>query len=330
MLMKYILTLFLFFAFISFAQEPSAEHNTSQTADANLSINPSKEKPKIHSWRDRIEFDYELDAYYSNISWTIALSDEPIENATDKSELNIYYDLLKNSFPIRFFIIELSVNPLPVLGVYLKKNERQYYDKSVIFGDVNLIDAITAGFQEPYALSFFLGNTVKFTEPGQKRAGSNRAYGGWLISLSDQHISQNILVPDYAMELEWKIIGSRSLDDYKLGWSYRIGMKLHQNPEITDTVYLGFRRSRLDFVSDALSFLNNSAFEYTSKFSKDTFEAIGHEFYFEKKFPISLWGKKLGLNFGLGYIYQGPNKYSGSLKQTVERDQIIIRPNIQF
>lgn len=299
--------------------------NSSAVAESNAThVKEAKEK------EEKVVFDYELDAYYSNISWTFALSDAPIENATDKSELNVYYDLLRNSFPIRFLIVELSVNPLPVLGVYLKKNERDYYDRSVIFDNVNLIDAITAGFHEPYALSFFLGNTVKFTEPGQTHAGSNRAYAGWLISLSDQHIAQNILVPDNALELEWKIIGSRGLDDYKLGWSYRIGMKLHQNSEITDSIYIGFRRSRLDFESDALSFLNNSAFEYTSIFSKDSFESIGHEFYFEKKFPIILWGKKMGLNFGLGYIYQGNNKYSGTLKQTVERDQLVIRPNIQF
>ena len=278
-----------------------------------------------------IEFEYELDAYYSNISWTFPLADRPIPDAANKSELEVYYDLLKEAFPPQFLIIELSINPLPLLGTYLKSQEREYYDRSTILGDLNWIEAVTAGFQEPYALSFFLGNTVKFTEPGEKRAGSNRAYAGLLLSVTDQHIKENVLIADKSLEAEWKIIGSRSLDDYKLGWSYRIGARIHENSEITDSIYLGFRRSRLDFESDALSFLNNSAVELKSTFSMDALRSIGHELYFEKKFPITLWDTQLGLNFGVGYFYQGPFKYSGTLKEEgIQQDQIIIRPNIQF
>jgi len=126
-------------------------------------------------------------------------------------------------------------------------------------------------------------------------------------------------------------LGSRPLTDYKLKWSYRVGMKIHENPEVTDSVYIGFRRSRLDFESDALSILKNSAVELKSTFSNDDFSAIEHQIYFEKKFPVTWWGKKLGLNFGVGYIYQGPDKYSGSLKtEGIDTDRLIIRPNIQF
>ncbi len=107
-------------------------------------------------------------------------------------------------------------------------------------------------------------------------------------------------------------------------------MRLHDNKEITDSVYVGFRRSRLDFVSEALSVLNNSAVQYTSILSRE-FDVIGHELYFEKKFPVKWFGAKFGLNFGLGYIYQGEGKYNGSLKQEgIETHKMIIRPNIEF
>jgi len=295
------------------------------TTDVDLTKAPAKKNKTI------IEFETEWDAYYSNVSWTFSLTDDPIPNAKDKEELEIYYDLLKNSFPPRFIIFELSVNPMPLLGVYLKENESGFYDDSTV-ETVNLVDAITAGFDVPYAASIFIGNTVKFAEPGAKKKGSNRAYSGFLLSFSDQHIKENVLVSDKSYEIELKILGSRPLTDYKLKWSYRVGTKLHENRDVTDSVYIGFRRSRLDFESDALSVLNNSAIEVKSTFSKDGYTPIEHIIYFEKKFPVKWWGQKLGLNFGVGYLYQGPEKYSGALKNTtgIDTDRLIIRPNIQF
>ncbi len=293
--------------------------------DTNSSVKPQAKKKE-----PGVEFEIELDAYYSNISWTFALTDTPVPNAKDKSEMQIYYDLLKNSFPPRFIIFELSVNPMPLLGVYLKDQERDFYKDSTVEG-INMVDAITAGFDVPYAASLFIGNTVKFTEPGALKAGGNRAYSGFLLSFSDQHIKENVLVNDKSYEVELKILGSRPLTDYKLKWSYRIGMKLHENRDVTDSVYIGFRRSRLDFESDALSILNNSAIEVKSTFDINGYNPIEHILYFEKKFPVEWWGKKLGLNFGLGYLYQGPDKYRGSLKtEGVDTDRLIIRPNIQF
>ncbi len=314
------------------ATENNATENNVTVDSDEEDIKEAKRKEKLCKpfWKC-IEFEYELDAYYSNISWTFPLTHKPIANARDKSEWDIYTDLLLKAIPPRFIILELSLNPLPVTGVYLKDKERQFYDDSVIFNDLNLVEAITAGFEEPYAVSLFIGNTVKFTRPGTRKAGSNRAYAGLLISWTDKHIKQNDLIDDQSYEIEWKILGSRDLNDYKLKWSYRIGAKLHEHPEITDSVYIGFRRSRLDFESAAFSWINNSAFEVTSIFSKETYNPIGHEIYFEKKFPTTIGGKKVGINFGLGYIYQGANKYTGTLKQQgVNTDQIIIRPNIQF
>jgi hypothetical protein len=315
-------TLLLFFLTISLMA--TTEHNKSDT-------NSTKKKMSASEVFSGVEFEMELDAYYSNISWTFSLTNGPVPNAKDKTEWEMYYDLIRDSLPPRFIVLELSVNPLPLLGTYLKAEEQDFHQSSVIFEDVNLVDAITAGFEVPYALSMFIGNTVKFTHEDDKKAGSNRAYSGILLSTSDKHIKDNVLVDDNSFELEVKVLGSRALEDYKLKWSYRIGMRLHDNQEITDSVYVGFRRSRLDFETDALSVLNNSAIQYTTMLSRSGFDVIGHEFYFEKKFPVTWFGKKMGVNFGLGYIYQGDGKYSGTLKQKgIETDRLIIRPNIEF
>lgn len=311
--MKYIVFFFLFSTLL-FAQE------------TNTSVSTKKPSSK---W-DNIEFDYEIDAYYSNVSVTIPISKETVKNYKTKTEMQVYSDLFLKSIPPKFIVIELSYNPLPNLGVYLKENQRKFYDESTILG-TQLVDSITAGFEEPYALSMFLGNTVKFSDRNDTIKAGNRAYGGFLLSLTDGHIKDSTLVHDPSFEAEWKIIGHRNFDDYKLSWSYRIGIKVHSNEEIADTYYVGFRRSRLDFKDDALSIINNSAFEIKATLKWGTFEPIGYFFLFQKKFPIELFGKKMGLNFGVGYVYQGDNKYSGTLKQEgVETHKFIIRPNIQF
>ena len=60
---------------------------------------------------------------------------------------------------MRSFRVEGSLNILPILGSTLKKDENDLYEKSS-YGEFNLIKAITEGFPEPYAISFFMGEKV--------------------------------------------------------------------------------------------------------------------------------------------------------------------------
>jgi hypothetical protein len=110
-----------------------------------------------------ISIEYELDAYYTNIGAYIPLTDAEMKEVEVGDETLIYRELLANAFIPRFFLVEASVNPLPVLGVYIKEDHESFYDRAEITDDVNLIDALTEGFEEPYALSFFVGNVIRFT-----------------------------------------------------------------------------------------------------------------------------------------------------------------------
>ncbi|KIM12807.1 MAG: hypothetical protein KU37_02780 [Sulfuricurvum sp. PC08-66] len=287
---------------------------------------------KPFSMWENIEFDYELDAYYTNVSLTIPLTDRTMENYRTKTELELYTHLLLHAIPPSFLVLELSYNPLPNLGVYLKNQQRNFYDSATILGgSVNIVDSATVGFEEPYAMTLFLGNTVKFTQSDEDIAVGNRAYAGFIVSVSDGHIKDNILIYDPSIETEWKVIGKRSFKDYKLSYSYRVGLKYHQHPEIVSSYYVGFRRSRLDFQTDMLSIINNSAIDVKATFRLGSVEPIAFLAIVEKKFPVVLWGQPLGLSFGVGYAYMSDNKYTGLLKEEgVETHRLIIRPNIQF
>jgi hypothetical protein len=68
-----------------------------------------------------IEYDYELDAYYSNVSAFIDLDkDNNITDATHYTEAQIYTDLILNTFNPNIFLLEASVHPMGIGGLYFR------------------------------------------------------------------------------------------------------------------------------------------------------------------------------------------------------------------
>lgn len=277
---------------------------------------------------DAIQFDYEFDPYYTSAGVYISLTDEPIKDLGQRSEFDIYKHLLLNSYVPRFLVIEASVNPMPIAGVLVKDGWHGTYEDAEVSNNLNLVQALTAGFEEPYALSLFLGNVVEFTEKGASKGG-NKGYMGYLLSFGDKHIKDNELIDDKWVEFEAKIKGDREGEMGKLNWSFRVGSKIHEHPEITDTVYFSLRRSRLDYES-ATSMLRNSAAEYTIDLDNENFKAVRHYFLVEKKWPLKQY--KMAASLGVGFIYDTGRKYSGSLKErgASENFIILIRPNVEF
>lgn len=278
----------------------------------------------------KVSVEYELDAYYSNAGLYVNLTDAPIPDAGEKLEVEVYRDLLFSSFIPRNLVVEAAVFPMPALGVFIKKNFDEIYRKGEISGSFNLIRAVTAGFEEPYALSLFLGNVVRFTKSGEEKRQGNFGYMGYLVSFSDRHIKDNELIDDKSYEIEWKIKGDRKFSTHELSWSFRLGAKLHEHPGITDVAYASFRRSRLDYEASSASILNNSGFEYTFDLDRKTGNAVRHYFFVEKKWP---WRKKrVAASLALGFIWEGARKYKEGLSddRAGSEFQFIIRPNFYF
>lgn len=279
--------------------------------------------------KKRVSLEYELDAYYSNVGLYVSLTDTPIQDAGEKAEIEIYRDLLLSSYIPRFLVLEAAVFPMPELGVTIKKDAPDLYKSGEITDDINLIKAITAGFDEPYALSLFLGNVVSFSRPGEKRRLGNFGYMGYLMSTGNYNIHNNDIIRDDWYELEWKIKGDRKFSTHDLHWSFRVGAKMHNNPNIKDVLYVAVRRSRLDFEASPYSFIDNSGFEYIYDMDSKTLRPVRHLFIVDKKWPLK--EEQMGFSIALGFIWEAKNRYSGSLA-TTDKDnfQIIIRPNIQF
>lgn len=276
-----------------------------------------------------IEPDYELDAYYSNVSLTIALTKEPIPSLGEQEEDELYRFMTYRALLPRFLYLEASVNPLPYTGVSLKKHHPDLYNHAELSGSFNWIKSITAGFEEPWAASVFAGTVVDFDIPGKANT-KGKGYSGYLVSAGNCHIKDNVLIKDDWWEYEWKVKGDRRSPDNKLNWSFRIGAKLHGNPEITDIIYLSFRRSRVDYLSGRESPFRNTGFEYTYDMDRRGLRGIRHYFFVDKKWPHA--EMRIALSLAVGFIWESAAKYTGSLGagRTENESQFILRPNIEF
>jgi len=302
---------------------PIAQGQTPPEAAGNKPVADQPEQFK------RFKFVFEPDAYYTDIELIIALTQAPIPHVGEKTEAEFYQTLLSGAAVLpRYILFEASVNPMPYLGVYLKKNERSFYDNAQLAGSFNWVKALTSGFEEPYAVSMLAGNVVSFDVPDRRDIKGN-GYSGYLFSAGNYHIKDNSLVHDRWEEVEWKIKGDRKSPVKKLSWSFRVGAKLHGNPDITDIFYLSFRRSRLDYLPMDSSLTNNSGFEYTVDLDRRTLHSIRHYFFVDKKWPLN--NQKMAFSLALGFVWESKEKYSGILATSKQDNfQFILRPNIEF
>lgn len=278
-----------------------------------------------------VEVVYELAPYYSSIGVYVPLTEQPVQRLGAASELHIYRTLLLDAFVPRFMLLEASVYPMPLAGVYLKKNHRGSYDSADFGNGFNLIESVTAGFEEPYALSAFFGNVVDYAAPEATRGEINRGHVGYLVSAGNYHIKASELIRDDWVELEYKLKSDRHYRDHRLSMSYRIGIKLHHNPDITDVVYLGLRRNHLDYDAPTrlLPLLENSNIAYRISAAARDFVLVDQEFTVGKKWPLRRHGVALALDVGL--LWHSDRKYSGALADG-RRDHLtlLLRPALEF
>jgi hypothetical protein len=280
--------------------------------------------------KSEAEVIWEWDPYYTDVGINIPLTSKPIPTITSDSEAVIYRNLIEGSAIPHYMTLEASVYPLPALGTYLKKHSPGFYSQGQIGnGGINIFDSITAGFQEPWAVSMFFGNIAKLVRPGEKRTGSNIGYTGYLISAGKKHIKNNILVDDDWYELEWKIKGKRDYPGEKLSWSFRLGGKFNVNHDVTDVFYFSIHRSNLDHRAPFLNWLKNTSLDMKVQFSQHGGQVVREEFIFGKKYPIE--GKSYSATLNFGFVWESPDEYLGTLR---DRNKslltLLIRPSIEF
>ncbi len=264
-------------------------------------------------------------AYYSSVGLYIPLAGSAAAPAGERSEAEIYLSLLGGALARHVLVLEASINPVPCLGLAIHEWSWAY-EQAQVTSSLNLVQALTAGFDEPFAVSILLGNVVDFGRSGRDDV-HGLGYLGVVASGGLGHIQQNALVDDAWLEAELKLKGDRISEEMKLSWSFRVGAKLHDNGDITDTAYVALRRSRIDYLDESL-LLANSGIEYRLDLSLSG-KPVRQLFLVDKKFPL---GKgKVTLVFGVGLLWESGLAYTGALAQTSGAGlQFLIRPNVVF
>lgn len=282
------------------------------------------------SAQDIVDFDYELDAYYSNVSAFIDLdTDEEITDAANYTEAQIYTDLVLNSLSPNIFLVEAAIHPMPLAGLYIRDRYEQRYESSSV-QDINMVKAVTAGFEEPYSFSFFVGRMIVFKSEDSNRVGKNRAYMGYLLSFGGYSIKDNIAHTDNWINPEFKLKGTRSKEHSDLDWSFRVGAKIHDNYNFVNTTYFGARRSSTDFNKGVWSVIYNSAFSTMISFSNETYRVADAKLILEKKWPLK-WTDKTTFGLEVGYIFNSGEKYRGLLvDEGIDNHQFVFHPNLKF
>ena len=287
----------------------------------------------------RTKFELELDPYYSSVDLYASLTSKPIPHVGQKSEAEIYKELLKKFYLPRDLVLEASFNPLPYSAALVRRSSPELYQSAKVNNSLNAIHALTAGFEEPWAASLFFGNVIAFDSGTsffyhQRKSyfGKRHGYSGFLISAGDSHIKDDTIVADPWAEVECKLKGEQFLEQSTLKWSFRVGAKFHGNQDIADSVYFGLKRDILNFGNLGNFFLANSGFEYVFDVRQKDLSGIRHFFLINKKLPIARY--RIAAKLSLGVVWTSDKKYSGSLASSNVADrrsiQIILRPNIVF
>ncbi len=270
----------------------------------------------------------EWDPYYSNIGYYQSFNDEYIPEVMEDDEASLYSRMVDSAFVLpKFLVVELGAYPVPYLGAWLKERQGGLYDDLHV-GGLNLVQAVTAGYNEPYALSFFLGSVVRFVRKGEETRVHNRGYTGFLFSFGDQHLVRNEIVNDKWYEFEWKIKGDQDFDRKTLSWSFRVGGKVHENADILDVIHFGLRRNHLDTASDQVSWFQNADMDLKIELSRHNFQLSQLSLFVNKKWP-AYFSRKSTFEFGVGFIYE-KNRYTGVLSPLANDFQVILRPALSF
>jgi hypothetical protein len=274
--------------------------------------------------RPKPEVVTELGAYYSSVGLYVPISDDPFPEGGRLEEADVYRQLFERSLRPNVVAFEASLYPMPILGVWLRKDHPSFYDNAP-----SVIQAVTAGFQEPWAVSAFFGSQMKFTRPEETERSTNRGYLGYLVSAGTKHIKSNVLIADNWLEAEWKLKGERVFNQERLSWSLRAGGRYNSNRDVADTLHLGLRRSNLDFKSPFLSWLDNSRVDLLTELAVDGLALVRQEVIFGKKYPMQSY--KFAWEFDFGVIYERASKYSGDLAPLAKTAvTVVFRPNIVF
>lgn len=276
------------------------------------------------------EWTWHLDPYESSLGLNMPLGDRPIPTIQSDDYGTIFRGLMEDSLVPRYIQLQAQVYPVPVLATWLKSNSPHTYNKADLANTgVNLVESSSTAYQEPWAVSLFLGNISDLALPGLPQGSNDIGYSGWLLRAGAQHLDDNVIIQDKWYQLEWQIRGDLNGRAEKLNWNFRIGSRFNANPYVTDITYIGIERDNLNLNKPFLSWLENSHLDLELSFSHDGGRVVREQFIVGKKYPFPERGYAITLDTGV--VWDSPFEYAGPLRQgTKGAYTLVFQPSVEF
>lgn len=269
-----------------------------------------------------------------------------LEVMTPQDELRIFQRLLSQFYRPRYFLFQATVYPAATVSSFTETDYPRQFKKFTVYDDLNLLRSVGSGYEEPYALSVFLGNIIFFTRqqltentlPASRQTGS--ALAGILVSGGHWHIQDNIRIDDKWYEFQFMLTGKYSEPRLqRVGWDVRLGCRLHANELISDVALIGFRRDHSDWRYRGWSLRRNIEFKYTGylPIGADAHELplfVRHLWVVTKKYPVRFWKYDLFLKMGVGILWEHLKRYDREHhtfdNYATSNLTWLLQPNVEF
>ena len=260
-------------------------------------------------------------------------------------EREIYAKLGSQLYLPKFILFQATLYQLSALSSYLETDLPTTYHRFDTVYNLNVLRALGGSFEEPYSFSLFLGNitflgySAKDEGKQKKLKQSGSALAGFLVSIGNHQICDNIYLRDRWYQYELMLVGK--LDEKyvrRISWNFRIGFKQNNIDLFHNVILLAIERSHSTWQKSRFSLLKNSIFAYKTytpiSYGDNPPVLIYHHLSYGKKLPVDLFNKKIFFILGGGvkwewtYLYDRlantfTSKPSGNLTW-------LIQPNIEF
>ncbi len=256
-----------------------------------------------------------------------------------------YFILLRRFFEPKFFLFQTTFYQLASLSTVLETDYSDTFNRFNINGDLNIIRSIGGDYEDPYAFTIFLGNVLylifapNVNDKPVKKKQSGSALAGFAYSFGYHQISDNIYLHDHWHQFEILLVGKlKEPGIRKMSWNFRFGVKYHNNPLFRNIFIVSLERNHSHYKFNHFSFTKNSVFKYKvyipMSFSDNPPFTVYQYISYGKKFPISLFRKKMFLVFGGGVKWEWVYKFDRKIKKFQEKPSgnlvWLIQPNIEF
>jgi hypothetical protein len=251
-----------------------------------------------------------------------------------ENELRLYRDLASRSLRPEYALVELTAYPLAWLSTWMEGAHGEVYGNFDITEDFNLLQSLGSGPEEPWSVSFFLGQIASFWTLNDadefivaaSGAAGLVATGGW------QQIFSNQVVDGPWGRLEWKVKGEGAEGARERSWDLKLGHRWYGLDEIPNTLSVTLERSRTDRKRTRLNPEQNSAALLQLQWPVTEPGAGWSRVLFEYTKYRHLKGHLVGLKAGFLYEHQRP--YDGSTGTfAVEREktwELVLQPQVVF